>query len=117
MRVDTAKSLWDAYSALSGAYRRYLLICLGVSVDAKTAKIEMMPERFEVDANHTPDLRSEDERHRAARAAWGDWLSALGKLPLGQCASIYSAMHGWGLLMDAGQITAQGRRFVAAMEA
>jgi len=116
-RGDTAKRLWDAYTALSGAYKRYLSICIGSSVDAKTAKIEMMPERFEASASDTPDMRSEDERHRAAANAWHGWRNSLNELPLGHSAAIYAALHGWGQLMDGGQITAQGKRFVSAMEA
>lgn len=114
---DTAKRLWDAYAALSGAYRRYLSTCIGASVDAKTAKIEMMPERFETSASDTPDMRSEEDRHRAALNAWTGWKIALDRLTLGQSAAIYSALHGWGALMDAGEITAQGKRFVSAMDA
>ena len=113
---DTAKSLWDAYTALSGAYKRYLSVCIGSSVDAKTAKIEMMPDRFETSASDTPDMRSEDERHRAAANAWHGWRNALNELPLGHSAAIYAALHGWGDLMDGGQITAQGKRFVDAMK-
>jgi len=113
---DTAKRLWDGYTALSGAYKRYLSICLQSGVDAKTAKIEMMPERFEASASDTPDMRSEDERHRAAANAWHGWRNTLNELPLGHSAAIYAALHGWGDLMDGGQITAQGRRFVSAME-
>jgi hypothetical protein len=112
---DTAKRLWDTYSALSGAYRRYLRTCIGASVDAKTAKIEMMPERFETSASDTPDMRSEEDRHRAALNAWTGWKIALDRLPLGKSAAIYSALHGWGALMDGGEITGQGRRFVVAM--
>ena len=114
---DTAKAAWDTYRALSAAYRRYLSICIGASVDAKTAKIEMMPERFETSASDTPDMRSEDERHRAAMNAWQGWKMALDALPLGQSAAIYSALHGWGQLMDGGEVTDQGRRFVLAMAA
>lgn len=114
---DAAKSLWDAYTALSGAYRRYLSTCIGASVDAKTAKIEMMPERFETSASDTPDMRSEEDRHRAALNAWHGWKIALARLPLGDSAAVYSALHGWGALMDAGKITTQGARFVGAMTA
>lgn len=113
---DTAKRLWGAYNGVSGAYRRYLSICIGASVDAKTAKLEMMPERFEVDVTHTPDTRTHEERHRAASNAWADWKSALARLPLGESAAIYAALHGWGMLMDAGKITLSGQRFVAAIE-
>lgn len=113
---DTAKRLWDVYRACSGAYERFHRVCLGKSVHAKTAKLEMMPEIFQVDPSHTYDDRSEDERHRAAQNKWRDWRDALNAIGLRHSSEIYSAMHGWSNLMDDGKVTKAGRRFVVAVE-
>lgn len=112
---DTAKRLWEAYAGCSGAYKRYLSIVIGASLDAKTAKIEMMPERFEVDSDHTPDDRTDEERIRAASNSWATWKADIDSLSLRHSSAIYSAMCGWSVLMDAGQVTSQGERFVEAI--
>jgi len=114
---DFANRLWTCYAACSASYKRYLSVCIGAGVDAKTAKIEMMPERFETSASDTPDMRSEEERHRAAANAWYGWRNALVNLTLSHSAAIYAALHGWGQLMDGGRVTENGKRLVEAMEA
>lgn len=111
-----AKDLWDTYRTLSAAYERFMRERVGLSVHAKTAKIEMMPERFEVDASLHHDDRTDDERHRAAINKWAEWNDALNKLPLGHRSTIFSALHGWATLMDAGHVTLAGKRFVMALE-
>ncbi|MDD9727216.1 hypothetical protein PVV74_17280 [Roseovarius sp. SK2] len=114
--IDVAKSLWTTYKGCSDAYRRYLSVCIGASVHAKTAKLEMLPERFEVEESLHYDDRSDDERHRHAADKWGEWKVALDAIGLGHSSEIFSAMHGWGELVDNGTVTKAGKRFVEAVE-
>lgn len=113
--AKTAEALWETYKSCSTAYQRYMTTCIGASPYPKTMRIEMAPERFEVDTSHTPDHRSAEERHRSATNAWATWLSLLDGIGIGHAAEIYAAMHGLGDLMSDGTPTPQGQRFIAAL--
>ncbi len=113
---DAAKELTALYGAYIASYRRYMLRCIGLSPDAKVAKIEMTPDRMETRADDRPDLRSEDEKDRDAANSWARYHTALGRLSLADRSYIEGAGRDWVVLVDAGEVTAAGKRFVAAME-
>ena len=112
---DDANRLWAHYCALTGAEGRYHRTN-GQSLYASTAKIEMEPERFETRADDVIDLRTEEERDKDAIRAWGRWCKVIDCLPLRCRSAITTAKRDWAALVDAGQITPAGRRFVDAME-
>lgn len=114
--ADTAKSLTALYGAYIASYRRYMIRCIGVSPDAKTAKIEMMPEVVEVRPDDRPDIRSHDERDRDAANSWGRYHTALASLSIADRSYIEGASRDWVVLVDAGTVTPAGARFVAAMD-
>jgi len=112
-----AKTLWDAYRGLTAAEERYHKIVLGQRIHAKTAKIEMMPERFEARDDDNPDLRSEDEKHRDAVNNWMRWRGYVMHLPSYQQVRIFDVVYGRYDPMDGGKVTSNGRKFVEAVEA
>lgn len=112
---EDAKRLWSHWTALTGAEDRYHR-SIGMSINAKTAKLEMTPETFETRSDDRPDLRTEEERDRDAERAWDTWKSHLAKLPTHSSMAIIIAMRDWATLAEGGQITPAGRRFVDAME-
>lgn len=112
--------LWAAYRGLTGAEAAYARVSLGMSLHAKTAKIEMMPERMETRADDKPDLRSEDERHRDAVNTWMRWQGYMGHLLSSEQSAI------WAIVRDRADpvaktanggavLTRAGRDFVDAM--
>lgn len=74
---EQRERLWGHYKALTAALWRYQLLCLDISPHAKSAKLEMMPERFEARADDKPDLRTPEEKADAARRAWKHWERTL----------------------------------------
>lgn len=113
------EDLWTTYEACRSAYEKYMRQRTGLSIYAKTAKIEMMPERFETNADDAPaDDRTDEEKHRAAMDAWGKWKGALSRLTVAQAACVYSALYGWSMLVaHSGWPTKQGEAFIEAMKA
>lgn len=114
--VEDAVGLWSVYAGLTNAERRYHSVCLGKSMSAKVAKVEFLPEVFEVDPDEQPDLRDEDERHRDAVNAWDKWHGWFKQLNLGQRSIIQSVSRGWADPMIDGKLTEKGKEFVKAVE-
>lgn len=112
---DDATRLWGHYIALTASEARYHR-SMGLSIDAKTAKIEMMQERFETRPDDQIDLRSQEERDIDAAKSWGNWRDRIAKLDLRSRSALVTARRSWAELVQAGQITPAGRRFVEAME-
>lgn len=113
---DEAATLFDAYKAFSGAYERYTRRVLQTSAHARCGKIEMQPERLTTSAEDAPpDLRSEDERHRAAVNAWAEWRARLVRISIADGSAIWTAFHGFAELHRDGKVTPPGARFVEAM--
>lgn len=118
LRPDRAGELWATYLAFTNAEETYHKRCLGMRTHPKVATIEMLPEQVESRADHKPDLRSEDERHRDAVNRWQEWSDALRTLDLGQQAALWAVIRGWAEPLDLdGKATAAGERFVSAVEA
>ena len=109
-----AARLYAHYAGLTAAEDRYHR-SIGKSIHAKTAKIEMMPERVETRADDTPDLRTQDERDEAAKSAWRRWDGLLDAIGLMHRSSIDTARMGFAELVVDGSVTVHGKRFVAAM--
>ena len=114
LQATDAKRLWQHYVALSSAEERYHR-SIGKSIHPKCAKIEMMQERFEVTAETPLDLRTEDERDRAAQVAWERWRLKRNCLrPSHQRAIDNATCGGVDLVID-GKVTRRGDAFVQAM--
>ena len=113
--ADEATRLWGHYIALTASEARYHRTN-GLSLHAKTAKIEMEPETFETRADDAIDLRTEDERTRDAIRSWSRWCEIMECLPLRARSAITTAKRDLAPMVDAGKPTPAGTRFVKAMQ-
>ncbi|WP_299949088.1 hypothetical protein [uncultured Ruegeria sp.] len=114
--VEDAVGLWSVYAGLTNAEARYHRVCLGKSMAAKVAKVEFLPESFEVDLEQQPDLRDEDEKHRDAVNNWDKWRGWFNQLSLADRSIIQSVSRGWCEVLIDGSITQKGKAFVNAVE-
>lgn len=114
--VEDAVGLWSVYAGLTNAEARYHRVCLGKSMAAKVAKVEFLPESFEINPEDEPDLRDEDEKHRSAANNWDRWLGWFNELGLAERSIIQSVSRGWTDPMIDGKLTAKGKEFVSAIE-
>lgn len=116
-RPDRRNALWDTYAALTAAETRYCKVALGRSLHAKIAKLEMLPEPMTTDADApAPDLRSEDDRHRAAVTVWMRWQGYLGRLDRADHTAIMAVVRGRVDPVANGKATPAGKIFVVAMD-
>lgn len=113
---DQAKKMWDVYAGLTKAEAVYIKTNLGLSIHAKTAKVEYLIEAFEARSDDNPDLRDPDERARDASNRWMRWRGFIGHLGANEQKAIFDVAYGRIEPMDAGLLTASGSRFVAAIE-
>ena len=113
---DLAKRMWDVYSGLTRAEATYIKTNMGLGVHAKTAKVEYLTEIFEARSDDNPDMRDEEERARDASNKWMRWRGFIGHLGKHDQKSIFDVAYGRIEPMDAGSITTQGQRFVAAIK-
>ena len=111
---DTADRLLGHYKSLTAAEARYHA-AIGRGLYPKTARIEMMPERFETRSDDSPDLRTEEDRYHQAVTAWMRWQGYIGRIDKHMAKAIYDAYRREAVLVDAGKVKPAGRRFVAAM--
>ena len=111
-----AARLWEAYTRLTDAEARYLKHSTGLSLYAKTARLEYLPERFESRADDSPDLRTDDEKFQDASNKWMYWRGLVMHLPSFQQTIIFDIAYGRVDPMDGGEITPYGGRFVEALE-
>ncbi|WP_414898458.1 hypothetical protein [Rhodovulum sp. YEN HP10] len=75
----------------------------------------MLIERFEISGDDDLDLRSEEEKARAAVTNWMRWQGYLGHLDRWQQAAIWGALWGQTVLIWDGAGTDEGRVYVAAL--
>ena len=111
--LSEALVLWDVFDRIDRSDAAYCGRVVGVRRFAKTAKIELMPERMETSADAPPaDLRDDDERHRDAQNGWARWVAKLSRLEAPQRKAITGTMRG---LIDAvrdGEVTRAGINMV-----
>lgn len=115
-KPEEATDLYEVWVDMTAAEDRYHK-SLGVSIHAKSAKIEMMPERTETRDDDRPDLRSEEERDMAAQAAWRRWDGHLNAIGLGHRSAIDTARQDFAPLLVDATLSPAGERFIAAMRA
>lgn len=111
---EEATRLWGHYVAMTASEAKYHR-SLGKSIHPKTAKIEMMQERFETRPDDAIDLRTEEERDRDAVTSWMRWQGIIGRLDARHQSSIFNAYRHQIEMVSGGYVTAAGRRFVDAM--
>ena len=116
LEPDCRKDAWDAYAGLTLAEAVYHKHYTGQKLHAKTAKIEMAPERFEARADVQPDLRTEEERSKDAANRGMRWRGYLMQLRPEEQKAILDAAYGRVAPMDAGLVTGAGERLAYACD-
>lgn len=116
---DDRRSVADAWAGLSTALRNYRTRILGVTGDPQGAAIAMIPDKMETDQSLRVDLRTADERDRAAKAAWQAWEDRMKALPAPQMIwALRGALYGFmgdATLWRDGLPTQHGIAAVAAL--
>lgn len=116
--LDEALALWEMFDRIDKADAAYCRHVLGVRRFAKTAKIELLPERLETSADAPPtDLRSDDEKHRDAQNGWARWTAALARLSAQHRLAITDTMRGVRDPIRDGKVTRAGREMVDGVRA
>ena len=112
---DEARAMWRTFSEFDQAHRASVFHATGKPREPNVSRMEFMPERFEVRHDLPPaDLRSEEERHKAAMARWDECKHKLGHLNGWERYAITSAFWQESALFDQG-LTVHGQTFVAAL--
>jgi hypothetical protein len=116
---DERRQIADAWAGMSTALRNYRTRFLGQTGDPQGAAIAMVPDRMETDQSYRVDLRTADERDRAAKAAWQEWEARMKALPAPQMIwAIRGALYGFmgdAALWRDGCPTAHGVAAVAGL--
>ena len=115
---DVQARLWDVWQAMSAARRQWRMRYLGQTGDPQGAAIAMVPDAMQTDQGLTVDLRSPDERDKAAKAGGAYWSEQIAAVPVPQMRmALRSAIDGFGaVLWHQGKPTANGRNAVLALE-
>jgi len=71
---------WKAFTAMLAAEAAYFRHYVDRSEYPRSAAMQMVRERVEAEASTTPDLRTDDEKASAAKAAWRVWQSILHRM-------------------------------------
>jgi hypothetical protein len=107
---------------LDAAHRDFRAKCLNTTGEPKCATAPVMPERMEAGETLRLDLRTADEKAKAARQRWLIWEARLARLPTPMHRQAIQAAMGGGLNPQAWQFwgasglpTASGRLLIAAL--
>lgn len=118
---DEATKAWDTFTHLSAAYRNYQMLYVGQTGNPQCAAIAMIPEPMETDQSLRVDLRTHDEKVRAAKASWAAWERRMSALPFPQMKwALGGALRGFlgdGTLWRDGKPTHTGQTVVSALRA
>lgn len=74
---EERRTLADMWQAISAAHRNYMQRDIGLPTTPQNAALPIMSDKTETDPSLRVDLRTTDERDRAAKAAWGKWQKAI----------------------------------------
>lgn len=113
---DTAEKLLAVWGGYVAAWSRLAKHDLGISPDAKVARLEMLPDRFGVRPDDKPDLRTDEQKAKDARNAWQPYRVAFAKLPQRDRVAINTARVTTVDMVELGKATPAGKRFVAALK-
>ena len=116
---DEFRALSEAWAAISASHRNYRMLYIGQTGHPKGAAIAMVPEPLETDQALTIDIRTADERIRAAKASWGAWQGMIDALPAPPMKwAIEGALNGFlgdGALWRDAAPTTTGKTAVTAL--
>lgn len=78
---DELRALSEIWAAISASHRNYRMLYIGQTGHPQGAAIAMVPDPLATDQALTIDIRTADERVRAAKASWGAWQGKISALP------------------------------------
>lgn len=120
MGEDAARA-WDTFTHISASYRNYMTLFIGQTGNPQGAAIAMIPDPMETDPSLRIDIRTHDEKVRAAKASWAAWEARLAALPFPQFRwAIEGTLRGFmgeGRLWLDAKPTSTGLTVVAALRA
>ena len=102
--AETARR-WKAFEDMLGAEAAYFSRYIGQGQYPRSAAMQMVRERFEVEESTRIDLRTEEEKARAAVNSWMAWQGILGHLSSGERIAIDLAKRDTFELWDAATAT------------
>lgn len=105
----------DGFIAFDKAQERFYTIVLGMKRFANVAKIEFLPEAFETRDDHTPDLRSHEERVAAAKKTYRYWIRRYEGLCSHERVLIDQGLQRYDGYVRDGRVTTSGQAFIAAL--
>jgi len=120
-KQDERRQIADTWASMSTALRNYRTRIIGLTGDPQGAAIAMVPDKMETDQSYRVDLRTADERDRAAKAVWQAWETRIKALPAPQMIwALRGALYGFmgdAVLWRDGAPTTHGVAAVAALRA
>jgi len=116
---DDRATLTEAWAAISASRRNFKTRIIGQTGDPKCATTPMMPEAMQTDQSLRVDLRTQDQKDRAATVSWEDWQHRIEALPMPQLKwALRGALDGFlgdGVLWRDQAPTGQGKMAVHAL--
>lgn len=96
MRPDQRerRALLDVWQGISAAWANYCARVLSRQSTPQSAALPMLSESMQTDQSLRIDLRTGDEKDRAAARIWDEWRAAFKALPPDQAVTIAAAARG-----------------------
>lgn len=121
LSAKEADDVVKAFNHMRACHRNYQVFYVGTTGTPQCAAIAMIPEPMETDPSLRVDLRTHDEKVRAAKASWQAWEKRIAALPFPQMKwAINGTLRGFlgeGTLWKDAKPTDTGRTVVAALRA
>jgi hypothetical protein len=116
---DDRATLTEAWAAISASRRNFKTRIIGQTGDPKCATSPMMPDAMQTDQSLRVDLRTQEEKDRAATVSWAEWQRRIDALPMPQLKwALRGALDGFlgeAVLWRDQAPTGQGKLAVGAL--
>ena len=116
---DDRAALTEAWAAISASRRNFKTRIIGQTGDPKCATSPMTPEAMQTDQSLRVDLRTQEEKDRAATVSWAEWQRRIDALPMPQLKwALRGALDGFlgeSVLWRDQAPTGQGKLAVGAL--
>lgn len=112
---EEARRLWTTFCAIDSADEAHSRRIIGQARFPKTAKIELLPERFEARADDASDSRTAEEKDADAKRRWHRWSQMIECLSFTERLALQDGLRLRCKLSEGGKLTTGGLAFVAAL--
>lgn len=110
-----ASALWGTFREVDAADDRHMRRIIGKPRFANVSRLEMLPDRFETRPDDRVDVRTDDEKDRAAKSAWAGWVRRFDGLLMTERNALQDGLRLRVPLTERGKLTLAGERFVRAV--